>query len=65
MRLATAILAEVATPFQPFQRWPLWKEIGTDLHAHSGLFTGIGYNAFHMDLVNATRPRTTRPFRPT
>ncbi len=56
LRLATAILAEVAIPFQPFQRWPLWKEIGTNLNANPGLSTGTGYNAFHMDLVNATRP---------
>ncbi|MFC1405693.1 MULTISPECIES: TauD/TfdA family dioxygenase [Streptacidiphilus] len=56
LRLATAILAEVAKPFQPFQRWPLWKEIGVDLNANPGLSTGTGYNAFHMDLVNATQP---------
>ncbi|WP_432742445.1 TauD/TfdA family dioxygenase [Streptomyces sp. JH002] len=55
-RLATAILAEVATPFQPFHRWPLWKEIGTNPDANPGLSTGTGYNAFHMDLVNATQP---------
>lgn len=55
-RLATAILAEVARPFQPFRRWPLWKEIGTNLSAKPGLSTGTGYNAFHMDLVNATLP---------
>ncbi|MFJ4666757.1 TauD/TfdA family dioxygenase [Kitasatospora purpeofusca] len=56
LRLTTAILAEVATPFQPFLRWPLWKEIGTNLSANPGMSTGIGYNAFHMDLVNATQP---------
>ncbi|MGA6171354.1 TauD/TfdA family dioxygenase [Streptomyces sp. NPDC012600] len=56
LRLATAILAEVAIPFQPFRRWPLWKSIGTDLGAKPGLSTGVGYNAFHMDLVNATEP---------
>ncbi|MFF1913488.1 TauD/TfdA family dioxygenase [Streptomyces sp. NPDC058239] len=56
LRLATAILAEVANPFQPFQRWPLWKELGTNLNANPGLSTGTGYNAFHMDLVNATQP---------
>lgn len=55
-RLATAILAEVAIPFQPFRRWPLWKEIGTNLNAKPGLSTGTGYNAFHMDPVNATLP---------
>jgi hypothetical protein len=56
LRVATAILAEVAVPFQPFTRWPLWKEIGTNLDASPGLSTGTGYNAFHMDLVNATWP---------
>jgi hypothetical protein len=56
LRAATAILAGVAVPFQPFKRWPLWKEIGTSLDAHPGRSTGTGYNAFHMDLVNATRP---------
>lgn len=56
LRVATAILAGVAVPFQPFQRWPLWKEIGTSLDAVPGRSTGTGYNAFHMDLLNATRP---------
>jgi hypothetical protein len=56
LRVATAILAEVAVPFQPFKRWPLWKEIGTSLNANPGRSTGTGYNAFHMDLVNATQP---------
>lgn len=56
LRVATAILAEAAVPFQPFKRWPLWKEIGTNLNANPGRSTGTGYNAFHMDLVNATRP---------
>jgi alpha-ketoglutarate-dependent taurine dioxygenase len=56
LRVATAILARVAVPFQPFKRWPLWKEIGTNLNANPGRSTGTGYNAFHMDLVNATRP---------
>ncbi|MBC2873789.1 MULTISPECIES: TauD/TfdA family dioxygenase [Streptomyces] len=56
LRVTTALLAEVATPFQPFRRWPLWKTIGTDLAAKPGMSTGIGYNAFHMDLVNVHRP---------
>lgn len=56
LRVATAILAAVAVPFQPFRRWPLWKEIGTNLDVNPGLSTGTGYNALHMDLVNATRP---------
>ncbi|GAA4686301.1 hypothetical protein GCM10023347_47070 [Streptomyces chumphonensis] len=56
LRLATAILSAVAVPFQPFTRWPLWKELGTNLNAKPGLSTGVGYNAFHMDLVNVTHP---------
>lgn len=56
LRVATAILTAVAIPFQPFKRWPLWKDIGTNLDANPGRSTGTGYNAFHMDLVNATRP---------
>jgi hypothetical protein len=56
LRVATAILAGLAVPFQPFKRWPLWKEIGTNLNANPGRSTGTGYDAFHMDLVNATRP---------
>lgn len=56
LRLTTALLTQVAAPFQPFQRWPLWKEIGTSLSADPGRSTGTGHNAFHMDLVNATRP---------
>ncbi|GAB3955456.1 TauD/TfdA family dioxygenase [Streptomyces sparsus] len=56
MRLATAILSQAAVPFQPFTRWPLWKQIGTNLNAKPGLSTGTGYNAFHMDLVNTTQP---------
>jgi hypothetical protein len=56
LHVATAILAELAIPFQPFTQWPLWKEIGTNLDANPGRSTGTGYNAFHMDLVNATRP---------
>lgn len=56
LSVSTAILANVALPFQPFRRWPLWKEIGTNLGANPGLSTGTGYNPFHIDLVNATRP---------
>ncbi|MFF4403043.1 TauD/TfdA family dioxygenase [Streptomyces sp. NPDC001404] len=55
-RLATAFAAEVAVPFSPFPRWPLWKDIGVKVDKDPGKSSGIGYNAFHMDLVNATRP---------
>ncbi|MFE0071861.1 TauD/TfdA family dioxygenase [Nonomuraea sp. NPDC059023] len=56
LRLATAFAAEVAVPFSPFPRWPLWKDIGVKTDKDPGKSSGIGYNAFHMDLVNATRP---------
>ncbi|MFE6904229.1 TauD/TfdA family dioxygenase [Streptomyces sp. NPDC057717] len=55
-RLATAFAAKVAVPFSPFPRWPLWKDIGVKIDKDPGKSSGIGYNAFHMDLVNATRP---------
>ncbi|MFF9818988.1 TauD/TfdA family dioxygenase [Streptomyces sp. NPDC014006] len=55
-RLATGFAAEVAVPFSPFPRWPLWKDIGVKVDKDPGKSSGIGYNAFHMDLVNATLP---------
>ncbi|WP_260606457.1 TauD/TfdA family dioxygenase [Streptomyces sp. WAC08241] len=56
LRLATAFAAEVAVPFSPFPRWPLWKDIGVKIDKDPGKSSGIGYNAFHMDLVNASLP---------
>ncbi|MEU9181834.1 TauD/TfdA family dioxygenase [Streptomyces sp. NPDC048550] len=56
LRLATAFAAEVALPFSPFPRWPLWKDIGVKVDKDPGKSSGIGYNAFHMDLVNGTLP---------
>ncbi|MGW6842133.1 TauD/TfdA family dioxygenase [Streptomyces sp. NPDC054958] len=56
LRLATAFAAEVAIPFSPFPRWPLWKDIGVKVDKDPGKSSGIGYNAFHMDLVNGTLP---------
>ncbi|MER5696139.1 TauD/TfdA family dioxygenase [Streptomyces mirabilis] len=56
LRLVTAFAAEVAVPFSPFPRWPLWKDIGVKVDKDPGKSSGIGYNAFHMDLVNGTLP---------
>ncbi|MFB6583342.1 TauD/TfdA family dioxygenase [Streptomyces sp. NPDC056402] len=56
LRLATAFVAEVAVPFSPFPAWPLWKNIGVKVDKDPGKSSGIGYNAFHMDLVNGTLP---------
>jgi Taurine catabolism dioxygenase TauD, TfdA family len=56
LRIATGFAAEVAVPFSPFPRWPLWKDIGVKVDKDPGKSSGIGYNAFHMDLVNASLP---------
>ncbi|WP_259407986.1 TauD/TfdA family dioxygenase [Streptomyces akebiae] len=56
LRLVTGFAAEVAVPFSPFPRWPLWKDIGVKVDKDPGKSSGIGYNAFHMDLVNGTLP---------
>ncbi|MGA4867139.1 TauD/TfdA family dioxygenase [Streptomyces lavendulocolor] len=56
LRLATGFAAEAAVPFSPFPRWPLWKDIGVKVDKDPGKSSGRGYNAFHMDLVNATLP---------
>ncbi|MFI9358609.1 TauD/TfdA family dioxygenase [Streptomyces lydicus] len=56
LRLATGFAAEVAVPFSPFPRWPLWKDIAVKVDKDPGKSSGIGYNAFHMDLVNASLP---------
>ncbi|MFJ2397408.1 TauD/TfdA family dioxygenase [Streptomyces sp. NPDC087843] len=55
-RLVTGFAAEVAVPFSPLPRWPLWKDIGVKVDKDPGKSSGIGYNAFHMDLVNASLP---------
>ncbi|MFF3214133.1 TauD/TfdA family dioxygenase [Streptomyces sp. NPDC002886] len=56
LRLVTAFAAEVAVPFSPFPRWPLWKDIGVKVGKDPGKSSGIGYNALHMDLVNGSLP---------
>jgi hypothetical protein len=56
LRLVTGFAAEVAVPFSPFPRWPLWKDIGVKVDKDPGKSSGIGYNAFHIDLVNGTLP---------
>ncbi|MFF7975780.1 TauD/TfdA family dioxygenase [Streptomyces sp. NPDC007905] len=56
LRLVTAFATEVAVPFSPFPRWSLWKDIGVKVDKDPGKSSGIGYNAFHMDLVNGTLP---------
>ncbi|MCF3142178.1 TauD/TfdA family dioxygenase [Streptomyces platensis] len=56
LQLVTGIAAEMAIPFSPFPRWPLWKDIGVKIDKDPGKSSGTGYNAFHMDMVNGTLP---------
>lgn len=56
LRIVTGFAAAVAVPFSPFPQWPLWKNIGVKVDKDPGKSSGIGYNAFHMDLVNGTLP---------
>ena len=55
LRLPTAVCALAGTPFRVVDRWDLWQELGVDLDAVPYRFGGVGYNPFHVDLVNATR----------
>ncbi|MEE1737570.1 nucleotide sugar dehydrogenase [Streptomyces sp. BE147] len=59
-RLATGFAAEVAIPFSPFPRWPLWKDIGVKVKKDPGKSSGIGYNAFHMDSPERIAPGNKR-----
>ncbi|GHI40548.1 TauD/TfdA family dioxygenase [Streptomyces violascens] len=56
LQLVNGFAVEVAVPFSPFPRWHLWKDIGVKVDKDPGKSSGIGYNAFHMDLVNASLP---------
>ncbi len=56
LRLVTGFAAEVAVPFSPFPRWPLSKDVRVKVDKDPGRSGGIGYNAFHTDLVNGTLP---------
>ena len=56
LTLVTALLTLVATPLRVFDRWGLWKPLGTNLAADPMRSTGVGYNPLHIDLVNATLP---------
>jgi hypothetical protein len=52
----TIILSWIATPLRAFDKWPLWKPLGTNLTIDPMRATGSGYNPLHIDVVNATLP---------
>ncbi|MFJ3365772.1 TauD/TfdA family dioxygenase [Streptomyces anthocyanicus] len=55
-RVIAAILSWVGLPLRAFDRWPLWKPLGTNLRIDPMRATGAGHNPMHMDIVNATMP---------
>ncbi|MFE2515585.1 TauD/TfdA family dioxygenase [Streptomyces mirabilis] len=56
LRAVTALVSLIATPLRAFDRWPLWKPLGTNLTIEPMRATGAGYNPMHLDIVNSTRP---------
>lgn len=56
LRAVTALLSLIATPLRAFDRWPLWKPLGTNLDIDPMRATGTGYNPMHLDIVNSTWP---------
>ncbi|MEV5358035.1 TauD/TfdA family dioxygenase [Streptomyces sp. NPDC052693] len=55
-KAATMLLSWLATPLRVFDKWPLWKPLGTNLTIDPMRATGAGYNPLHIDVVNATNP---------
>lgn len=56
LRAITALLSLLARPLRAFDRWPLWKPLGTNLTIDPMRATGAGYNPLHLDVVNSTWP---------
>ncbi|WP_435059387.1 TauD/TfdA family dioxygenase [Streptomyces sp. bgisy060] len=56
LRAVTALVSLIATPLRAFDRWPLWKPLGTNLAIDPMRATGSGYNPMHIDVVNSTWP---------
>ena len=54
--LLTALCSLAGQPFLCFNRWPIWKPIGTNLQIDPKRATGVGYIPFHVDVVNAENP---------
>ncbi|MET8248307.1 hypothetical protein ABZV31_30220 [Streptomyces sp. NPDC005202] len=56
LRAVTALVSLIANPLRAFDRWPLWKPLGTNLTIDPMRATGTGYNPMHIDVVNSTLP---------
>ena len=55
-RSLTALMSLVGHPLRVFDKWPLWKPLGTNLTVEPMRAMGVGYNPMHIDVVNSTRP---------
>ncbi|MFE7129341.1 TauD/TfdA family dioxygenase [Streptomyces sp. NPDC057638] len=55
-KAATVLLSWLGVPLRAFDRWPLWKPLGTNLAIDPMRATGAGHNPLHIDVVNATEP---------
>ncbi|MEV7288340.1 TauD/TfdA family dioxygenase [Streptomyces sp. NPDC093252] len=55
-KAATVLLSWLGRPLRAFDKWPLWKPLGTNLAIDPMRATGSGYNPLHIDVVNATEP---------
>jgi hypothetical protein len=56
LRLPTALCSLAGIPFQLVMRLGLWQRLGVDSSIEPSKFGGVGYNPFHIDVVNSTRP---------
>lgn len=55
-KAVTVLLSWLGRPLRAFDKWPLWKPLGTNLAIEPMRATGSGYNPLHIDVVNATEP---------
>ncbi|MFC9502677.1 TauD/TfdA family dioxygenase [Streptomyces sp. NPDC057002] len=55
-KAATIVLSWLGRPLRVFDKWPLWKPLGTNLAIDPMRATGSGYNPLHIDVVNTTEP---------
>jgi hypothetical protein len=56
LNVLTSLVTMIGVPLRAFDRWDLWKPIGTNLDIDPIRATGIGFNPLHIDIVNATHP---------
>jgi alpha-ketoglutarate-dependent taurine dioxygenase len=55
-RLNFAISCFFGQPIKVFIRRGIWHDVPVNLNAHPERYSGIGYNPFHIDVMNAIKP---------